>query len=178
MVSNAKYFSSQCTYRTVHKYSNASVPIFRCYIQMFERQQHLHTIIHTHAQNHARPGMDTQAYLVLNYVRTSKACLPTCTQVHAERQINELKVLKTYVFEGQRQTHLRRYKDAHTTQTQWRQAYPRFCLALFLNNCYLAKKSLILDRYYFHPRVCVCVCVCLSVCESVPRLSQKVLDRF
>ena len=28
-------------------------------------------------------------------------------------------------------------------------------------------KSLILDRYYFHPRVCVCVCVCLSVCLSV-----------
>ena len=39
-------------------------------------------------------------------------------------------------------------------------------------------KSLILDRYYFHPRVCVCVCVCLSVCESLYRLTQKVLDRF
>ena len=35
-------------------------------------------------------------------------------------------------------------------------------------------KSLILDRYYFHPRVCVCVCVC----DSLPKLSQKVLNRF
>ena len=39
-------------------------------------------------------------------------------------------------------------------------------------------KTLFLDRYYFHRRHCVCVCVCLSVCESLPRLSQKVLDRF
>ena len=29
------------------------------------------------------------------------------------------------------------------------------------------KKTLFLDRYYFHRRVCVCVCVCLSVCVCV-----------
>ena len=28
-------------------------------------------------------------------------------------------------------------------------------------------KTLFLDRYYFHPRVCVCVCVCLCVCVWV-----------
>ena len=28
-------------------------------------------------------------------------------------------------------------------------------------------KTLFLDRYYFHPRVCVCVCVCLCVCVCV-----------
>ena len=26
--------------------------------------------------------------------------------------------------------------------------------------------------------LCVCVCVCVCVCEGLPRLSQKVLDRF
>ena len=40
------------------------------------------------------------------------------------------------------------------------------------------QKTLFLDRYYFHRRVCVCLCVCVSVCESLYRLSQKVLDRF
>ena len=35
-------------------------------------------------------------------------------------------------------------------------------------------KTLFLDSYYFHWRHCVCV----FVCESVYRLSQKVLDRF
>ena len=28
-------------------------------------------------------------------------------------------------------------------------------------------KTLFLDRYYFHPRVCVCLSVCLCVCVSV-----------
>ena len=28
-------------------------------------------------------------------------------------------------------------------------------------------KTLFLDRYYFHRRVCVCLCVCLSVCLCV-----------
>ena len=39
-------------------------------------------------------------------------------------------------------------------------------------------KTLFFDRYYFHPRVCDCVSVCMSVFECLPRLSQKVLDRF
>ena len=59
----------------------------------------------------------------------------------------------------------------------------RFCKGIILlpgpKSLFLpGPKSLILDRYYFHPRVCFCVCVCLSVCLCLPRLSQKVLDRF
>ena len=47
--------------------------------------------------------------------------------------------------------------------------------------CYLAHKlcfwtDIIFIRVYVS--VCVCVPVCLCVGESLPRLSQKVLDRF
>ena len=43
-----------------------------------------------------------------------------------------------------------------------------FCVKNYLINtaiCFLlpGPKSLILDRYYFHPRVCVCVCVSVSL---------------
>ena len=41
-------------------------------------------------------------------------------------------------------------------------------------------KTLFLDRYYFHWRVCIClsVCLCVCVCPCLYRLSQKVLDWF
>ena len=38
-------------------------------------------------------------------------------------------------------------------------------------------KTLFLDKYYFHRRVCVCVSVCLSVCLSV-RVYTIYLKKF
>ena len=60
----------------------------------------------------------------------------------------------------------------------------RLCIAGGLLGCHLwlpGPKTLFLDRYYFHPRVCVCVCVFVSVCVCVSvyiDYLQKVLDRF
>ena len=37
-------------------------------------------------------------------------------------------------------------------------------------------KTLFLDRYYFHPRVCVCLCVCLWVSLYLDYLKKFLTD--
>ena len=37
----------------------------------------------------------------------------------------------------------------------------------FQNHLLPGPKTLFLDRYYFHRRVCVCLCVCVWVCWSI-----------
>ena len=39
-------------------------------------------------------------------------------------------------------------------------------------------KTLFLDRYYFHPRGCVCVCVCLSVNVYLNYLKKFLTDFY
>ena len=57
----------------------------------------------------------------------------------------------------------------------------RFCKGIILlpgpKSLFLpGPKSLILDRYYFHPRVCFCVCVCLSFCVYLDYLKKFLTD--
>ena len=40
-------------------------------------------------------------------------------------------------------------------------------------------KTLFLDRYYFHPRVCVCLSVCVSVCiQFISKISLPILMKL